>query len=99
MRQKMCNRHNNLSGCNAMMAATHSESFAGAIRREYGPLRHAPKILARKSGASPRAAETWLSGKHAPSFNQLIPLLANCEALMAELHRLIEAERENKCRR
>jgi len=73
-----------------MTAATYGQQFTMAIRREYAPLRHAKKILARMSDGSTRAAETWLAGEHAPRLDQAIMLAARCPKLRAELIRLID---------
>ena len=84
---------NNILRVHAMTCATtYGQQFTEAIQREYAPLRHAKKILARLSDSSTRAAETWLAGQHAPRLDQAIVLAARCPKLRAELNRLIDAE-------
>ena len=77
----------------ACSAATYSERFSFAIQREYKPLRHATKLLARKAAGSECAAKRWLSGEHTPRLENLVVLLANCDALHAEFLKLVEEAR------
>lgn len=75
------------------MRATVSEVVTGYLRRECGPLRHAAKLIARKARATPRTAEAWLAGRHAPYGEHLINLMAECDALAEEINRLVEERR------
>jgi hypothetical protein len=70
-------------------AATYSDVVINVLRREYGPLKHATKLLARHARTSPRTAENWLAGTHAPNGEKLINLMASCEVLAEEVHRLV----------
>jgi hypothetical protein len=63
------------------------------LSREYGPLRNAAKILARKADVSCRTAQNWLHGKCAPRGDELIRLMAECSALKEEIDRQVEALR------
>lgn len=65
------------------------------LQREYAPLRHAAKILARKADVSPRTAENWLAGTCAPRGDELLRLMASCDALAAEINKLVEELRKS----
>ena len=60
----------------------------GVIVREFGWRKHAAKLLAVLTGASPRTAEKWLAGTHMPQGVALLRLEANCEAVEREMARL-----------
>jgi hypothetical protein len=72
---------------------TYSAVVFEVLQREYAPLKHAAKLLARHARTSPRTAENWLAGTHAPNGEKLINLMAECSALADEINRLI-AERK-----
>lgn len=76
-----------------MSAATYSDIVFGAIQREYAPLKHAAKLLARHAGTSPRTAENWLAGTHAPNGEKLLNLMAECRSLADEVNRLVAERR------
>jgi len=76
------------------MTATYTDAITSVLRREYLPLRNAAKTLARHGGTSTRTAENWLAGLHAPSGESLVNLMAECEALTAEVNRLVEERRK-----
>lgn len=63
------------------------------LRQEFGPLRHAAKLIARKAGATPRTAEAWLAGRNAPYGEHLVNLMAECDGLAAEINNLIRERR------
>lgn len=73
--------------------AQYSDVFFDVIRRRYGPLKNAAKLLARAAGCSPRTAENYLAGTHAPSGDKLINLLADCQELADEINKLIAQRR------
>jgi hypothetical protein len=66
------------------------------IAREYGALRHASKILARHARSSHRTAEHWIAGRSVPSGENLINLMAQCEALADEITKLVAERRSTK---
>lgn len=72
---------------------TYEEAVNGVIRRQFAPLKHAAKILARLSGASPRTAENWLAGSHAPNGEKLLNLMATCPELADEVNRVVVQRR------
>ena len=73
----------------ALTQDAYRETITGTIRLVFGPRRNAAKILAGKTGASPRTAENWLAGTCAPRGAELIKLMAECAELRAEVDRLI----------
>lgn len=77
-------------------ASTYGETILGAIAREYGPMRHASKILAQHACASYRTAEAWIAGRSVPSGENLLHLMANCEVVAAEVNRLVAERRASK---
>lgn len=79
----------------AIDAASYCETVAGVLRRKYGHLRHATKLLARSVGTTPRTVQNWLDGTNAPRGAELIRLMRECDELRDEIFRLVE---EGKCR-
>lgn len=78
----------------AMNAAmTYSDVVHDVIRRNYAPLKHAAKLLARAAGTTPRTAENWLAGSHAPNGEKLLNLMAACDELADEVNRLVAERR------
>ena len=71
----------------------YTESLQATLRKEYGPLRNAAKILARMAGVSPRTAQNWLNGANAPQGAALLNLMANNEVVGAEMARLMKLAR------
>ncbi len=67
----------------------YAESVTETLRREYGPLKNATKILSSLAGVSPRTAQNWLDGEHAPQGAPLLNLMANSEAVRDEMSRLM----------
>ena len=55
------------------------------IGDNYRPLRNAPKLLARLTGASPRTASKWLRGETDPSLRAVIELARNDQEFRAHL--------------
>jgi len=78
------------------LTATYSDAVVDVLRREYGPLKHATKLLARHARTSPRTAENWLAGSHAPNGEKLINLMAVCDALADEVNRLVAERRKER---
>jgi hypothetical protein len=72
---------------------TYEEAVNRVIKRRFAPLKHAAKLLARASGASPRTAENWLAGSHAPSGESLLNLMAACPELADEMNRVVAERR------
>lgn len=79
----------------AIDATAYAETVTGVLRREYGPLRHAAKLLARAVGTTPRTVQNWLDGVNAPRGAELIRLMQECDELRDEIFRIVE---EGKCR-
>jgi hypothetical protein len=78
------------------VSATYSDVVLEVLRREYGPLKNATKLLARHARTTPRTAENWLAGTHAPNGEKLINLMAACESLVEEIQRLIAERRAGR---
>ncbi len=68
----------------------YQRTVSGTLRRVFGPLRNASKIVARMTGSSPRTVENWFAGTCAPRGFELIKLMAECAELRAEVDRLID---------
>ena len=72
------------------------EPLRNLIRRilvaEYGPFKHAPKILARDAKATPRAAENWLDGSCTPNAESLVNVMKRCRRLRAAIFELATEE-------
>jgi len=66
------------------------------LRLHWGMQRHAEKRLGRAVGCSPRTVENWLRGLSAPSGEQLLGLMAECDGLAAEI--MAEVERRRRLR-
>lgn len=66
--------------------------IGAAMRAKWGDVRHATKRISRRVQADPRAVENWMSGRCAPRAAELIRLMADCEAVRAEVNALIEQE-------
>lgn len=71
-----------------LSAATYQDAVRTVLVREFGPLRHAEKLIARMAGTTPRTARNWLTGACAPQGAALLNLMAQCEAVDAEMARL-----------
>jgi hypothetical protein len=71
---------------------TYAAAVHGILTQEFGPLRNAAKLLARKAGVSPRTAQNWLQGLCAPRGDELIRLMQECSALRDEIIRLTEKD-------
>lgn len=69
-----------------------ADRIGAALRRGWGDMRHATKRLSRRVQADPRAVENWMAGRNAPQSAQLIRLMAECEAVRAEVNALVEQE-------
>jgi hypothetical protein len=93
MHQNSVKNHRNFRGRSVALTATYSDVVFDVLRREYAPLKHAAKLLARHARTTPRTAENWLAGTHAPNGDKLVYLMAECEALADELFKLV-AERK-----
>lgn len=64
------------------------------LREHWGLQRHAEKRLARAVGCSPRTVENWLRGLSAPSGEQLLSLMAECDGLAEEILAEVARRRE-----
>ena len=76
-----------------LMSATYNDVVLGYIRREFSPLKHAAKLLARSARTTPRCAKAWLGGEHAPSGESLVQLMSSCSELADEVMRLVAERR------
>lgn len=93
MRNKSGATIRNFRGGGMSASLTYGDVVHQVIRRKYAPLKHAAKLLARAAGTTPRTAENWLAGSHAPNGEKLMNLMASCDELAAEIARLV-AERK-----
>lgn len=80
----------------AVDASTYAETVTGVLKRRYGPLKCASKLLARAVGTTPRTVQNWLDGTNAPRGAELIRLMQECDELRDEIFRLVE---EGKCQK
>lgn len=85
--------HRNFRGQAVLATVTYSDVVLNVLRREYGPLKHATKLLARHARTTPRTAENWLAGTHAPNGEKLLNLMAECTTLADEVNRLVAERR------
>lgn len=76
-------------------ASDYREVILTVIAREYGPMRHSAKILAKHAQTSYRTAEAWVSGRNVPSGKSLVNIMANCKAMADEMNRLISESRQS----
>jgi hypothetical protein len=91
-RRPMGNKMSNQDG-KVPMSGTYNDVVLGFIQREFLPLKHAAKLLARAAGTTPRCAKAWLSGEHAPNGESLVKLMAECSGLADEVMRLVQEHR------
>ena len=73
--------------------ASYNDVVLAYIRRRFGPLKNTAKLLARAGGTTPRNAENWLAGVHAPNGESLVELMAACQELADEINRLVAERR------
>ncbi|MCQ8240554.1 hypothetical protein [Rhizosaccharibacter radicis] len=87
---------------NAAAATSYRSGICSFLAREFGVLKGGSKILARKAAVSPRTVENWFAERCAPNGEQLIVLMANCQAIADEVMHLVEQHRlargEPSCR-
>jgi hypothetical protein len=81
---------------NNAITSDYRESVLAVIAREYGPMRHAAKILAQHAQASYRTAESWIAGRNVPSGESLMNLMSECNALADEINRLVAERRKQR---
>jgi len=97
VRNNSVHRVRNFSGKSKVVTATtYSNTVFRVIQREYAPLKHAAKLLARHAGTTPRTAENWLAGTHAPNGEKLLNLMAECATLADEVNRLVAERRSSR---
>jgi hypothetical protein len=89
-RRNLAETRNNLR---EKMNTTYNDIIGSYLRERFAPLRHATKIIARIGRVSPRTAENWLSGTHAPQGEALLNLIGECDDLGA---RIMAAAAERK---
>jgi hypothetical protein len=77
------------------VATDASEFFLGQIHKRYKPYRHAVELLARLTGAKPRAAKNWLDGVNPPCLDSAVNLLVEDDECFADFVAFIESK---KCR-
>lgn len=70
-----------------------AERLGAALRRGWGDVRYATKRISRRVDADPRAVENWMSGRCAPRAAELIRLMAECDAVRAEVETLVAETR------
>ena len=78
------------------ISSHYSETILTVIAREYGPMRHAAKILAQHAQGSYRTAEAWIAGRSVPSGENLISLMASCDVLTDEINRLVTERKQSR---
>ena len=80
----------------ATVTVSPADVVRGILNENFGVYRGGTKRLANAAGVSINSAENWLRGRSSPSLENLIPLLANCDALVDAINTLI-TERKAKC--
>jgi hypothetical protein len=88
--RKSCGNRTQKNHAVSVTAAIYGQSVTGALRGEWGVLKHAAKLLGRAVGVGPRTAENWLAGKSAPRGAELIRLLANSASVRSAFAALLE---------
>ncbi|RVT95224.1 hypothetical protein EOD42_16700 [Rhodovarius crocodyli] len=81
-----------------MTAATASpgDRVMEALRRLYGPLRHAEKLLGRRANSTPRAARNWLDDNCAMSVDKLVELMAADPKFHAAVNEVVSTRRAER---
>jgi hypothetical protein len=91
---RIARKQNDPSGSTRMsVASTYNETVLAVIDREYGRIRNGAKILARHAKSSLPAAQHWIYGRRVPTGENLLNLMANCEALAVALNQEVENRR------
>lgn len=80
---------------NSERARTYAGVVLAFVRKHYLPLKGATALMASDAGmcTTPRTAENWLAGTHAPNGEKLINLMAANPELEAEILRLVAERR------
>jgi hypothetical protein len=74
------------------------QRFSAALRAAYAG-RHAVKVVARDADADARTAESWINGRTAPRFPELVELMAANDQLEKQIYALVREIRERRtCR-
>ena len=72
---------------------TYEDVVLSVIDREYGSLRNGAKILARHAKSSIDAAKNWIYGRRVPTGEALVNIMAENDAMYAEIIRIIMERR------
>lgn len=99
MRGSMSERTNNLpisasTSRRNPMTAQPADIVRDVLNHEFGRFKFGVQLLARAAGVSPRTAGAWLNGRAAPNLSNLVPLMANCDALATAILSLVEERRK-----
>lgn len=74
-----------------------AQRISAALRRQFGDLRHATKVVAAQIGADPRALKNWLYGRNAPQLADALKLAIECDEVAAEIMKIIAEGKAKRC--
>jgi hypothetical protein len=92
----LCGKTRNFRVHRAVNAATvtpYRTGICSFLSQNYGRLKGGSKILAQTADVSPRTVDNWFAGRCAPNGEQLLDLMANCQAIADEVLALVEERR------
>lgn len=72
------------------------DTVAGFLGREFGHLKCAEKVAARKLGVTPRTIKNWLTRQCTPRSAELLRIMANDEGFRAEINGLLDKLQERR---
>lgn len=75
----------NMTHTSSISSETVADIVADSLRRTWGKLRHAPKLLARQIHANERTASNLLDGRNAPSAATLVRLMKEDDEVFAAI--------------
>jgi len=71
-------------------SAIYIETVSGVLRRKFGEIRHAPKLIAAMAGCTPRSVENWMDGSNGPRGPELLRLCQEIPEMFEEINRLVK---------
>ena len=80
-------------------SAIFSAAISTALRRDFGEVNAAPKIIGRLIGANPRAVKNWLEGRNGPSGKSLVELCRYSDRVFESVAQMAGRERVLKAKK
>lgn len=77
---------------------TFDETVLTVIDEQYGRVRNGAKLLAHHAKCSVSTAKHWIYGRRVPSGDNLVNLMAECDAMMIEIEKMVAERRAVKVR-